>query len=128
MTRGRDRLVSPAVVRRYVARIDTAGKHGGPATVARVVDEPHVLVRVPLAKLDAIDSADRSRVERYAARPTPFPPILAAYSERSCKRGMQQLFVWNGNHRVSAARLRGDANIAVLVPRSAWRRFKTGVC
>lgn len=117
------RIIKASHVRRRVARLDAGGKHGRPFTVGRVKNEPHVLVRVPLGLLDAIDPGNKARVARYAARSTPLPAVLASYSERSCRRGIAQLFVWNGNHRVAAARLRGQREIAVLVPRSDWQRW-----
>lgn len=119
------KIVKANRVRRYVARIDTRGKHGRPKTIGRVRDEAHVLVRVSLENLDAIEPADTTRIERYAAMPTPIPPVLATYSDRSCKRGIEQMFVWNGNHRVAAARLRGQKNVQVLVPVSDWKRWRT---
>lgn len=119
------KIVKASRVRRYVARIDARGKHGRPKTVGRVRDEAHVLVRVPLDKLDAIVPADTARIERYAAMSTPIPPVLAFYGERSCRRGADQMFVWNGNHRVAAARMRGQHSVPVLVPVSDWRRWKT---
>jgi len=118
-------IVKASRVRRYVARLDARGKHGRAKTVGRVRDEPHVRARVPVEVLDAIEPADGRRIVEYASRATPLPPVLAQYSERSCRRGHQQLFVWNGNHRIAAAKLRGQREVEVLVPLSDWRRWLT---
>ena len=122
------KIVKPSRVRRYVARLDARGKHGRPATVSRVRDEPYARVRVAVDRLDAIEPANRERIQAYATRSTPFPPVLAQYGARSCRKNVDELFVWNGNHRVAAARLRGDRTIEVLVPISDYRRWKTRVC
>ena len=119
------KVIKASRVRRYVARLDTGGKHGKPFTVGRVRDEPHALVRMPLSVLDAIEPGDTARVARYAERSTPLPPVLVWYGERACRRGAGELFVWNGNHRVAAARLRGQQTIAVLIPRSDLKRWQT---
>jgi hypothetical protein len=119
------RIVPASKVRRHVARTDTGGKHGRPATIARVRDEPHVRIRLPLDALDIHEPADVGRVAAYAARKTPFPAVLASYGERACRRRITTLFVWNGNHRGAAARLRGDRDIDVLVPKTDWNRWRT---
>lgn len=115
--------VSAEAVRAHVASVDTGGKHGKPATVGSVRDEDHVRVTVPLAHLDTIDPADTDRVKQYAERDTPMPAISATYNDRSHGKGKPTLYVPNGNHRVAAARARGDTHIEALVPKSDWDRW-----
>ena len=112
-------------VRAHVAEADTGGKHGKPATVGSVRDEDHVRVTVPLEHLDAIDPADTARVKEYAERGTPMPAISASYSSRSHAKGKGTLYVPNGNHRVAAARARGDTHIEAVVPKSDWERWSS---
>lgn len=57
------------------------------------------------------DEAGPERVQTikdYAALPTPFPPVVAV--------GDKRLTIMDGNHRVMAARLRGDTHIDALIP------------
>lgn len=45
--------------------------------------------------------------------------------DHACRKGIATMFVWNGNHRSTAARLRGDTSIDVLIPKSDWNRWRT---
>ena len=56
------------------------------------------------------ETTDPTRVAKYAAETTPFPPIYLKYNQRG------QLIVSDGGHRLLAAIDRGDKYIEVLVP------------
>jgi hypothetical protein len=84
-----------------------------------------VLAKVPIAALN-YQTAEESSEERiararaYAARPGVFPPGIALYGARSQRRGVGQGFVMDGNHRVLAARMRGDCAVRMFMPASDY--------
>ena len=56
-------------------------------------------------------TVNRARAEAYCSRPClDVPPVIAVLSPRSGK-----LNILDGGHRISAARMRGDATIATIV-------------
>jgi len=63
-------------------------------------------VELPLDEVDADTPISSGIVERYAKRDTPFPAIVTDSSGK----------VVDGNHRVAAARVRGDKTISAYVP------------
>jgi len=108
--------MSAESVRAHVSAVDKGGKHGHPATVGRVKDVPHIKTTLSLDDLDVIEPGDTRRVAEYAARETPMPAIQGGYNARSYGRGKATVYVPNGNHRVAAAKLRGDTHIEVIMP------------
>ena len=108
--------MSAESVRAHVSAVDKGGKHGHPATVGRVKDVPHIKTTLSLDDLDVIEPGDTRRVAEYAARETPMPAIQGGYNARSHGRGKATVYVPNGNHRVAAAKLRGDTHIEVIMP------------
>jgi hypothetical protein len=63
-------------------------------------------VELPLDEVDADTPISTGKIERYAKRDTPFPAIVTDSSGK----------VVDGNHRVAAARMRGDKTISAYVP------------
>jgi ParB-like chromosome segregation protein Spo0J len=59
-----------------------------------------------LGKLEAGDDYDPSLAERYAKMKAPFPPIVLNIEGE----------IRDGNHRVAAAKIRGDKTIRAYVP------------
>jgi hypothetical protein len=99
----RDRLVSLAFAPREFRREVPLGMAGTWA-----------LARCPLRVFEVPGVIDPERVQAYAALHTPAPPVVAYRSQ-----GAQHLTVFDGCHRVTAARLRGDATLLAYVP--AWQ-------
>jgi hypothetical protein len=68
---------------------------------------------------DRYDSTvDRARAQSYAEEPGDFPAVHISYGPRRASRGATTAAVQDGGHRVTAARLRGDKNIFVLLPKA----------
>lgn len=71
------------------------------------VDGDHVLLSVPVSALPESEwSLHRNVAEAYAARSTPFPPVVVD----------ARLSFVDGGHRHLSARLRGDRTIRAFVP------------
>jgi 8-oxo-dGTP pyrophosphatase MutT (NUDIX family)/GNAT superfamily N-acetyltransferase len=93
----------------------------------------HVLVMLPLGRVysdsDAGDLSDASkeRVRGYAALNSKAPPIRVLHGAFSASKGSQRAYVVNGNHRVAAARARGDTHIEAMMPVEDWNRFEPKV-
>jgi hypothetical protein len=67
-----------------------------------------------------------SRVHEYAMRKTPFPPInvkLGAFRLGNEGEAARPKIV-NGNHRVTAAKQRGDTAINALMSRETWKNIQ----
>lgn len=64
--------------------------------------EKFVLTQVPIAAIKDVGDYENERIDDYAMRSTPFPPIVM-WSDSS---------ILDGQHRVNAARQRGDTHIA----------------
>lgn len=116
--------VSAADARAHAVAMDEGGKHGKAGAGPTPADVPHVRVTVPISDLDAIDPADRGRVDEYAKRTTPIPAVHAGYNARSASRGKGKIYVANGNHRVAAAKARGDTHIEVVMPAADHGRWE----
>jgi len=77
----------------------------------------------PLRRLRAGDDYNPVLSREYAERPTPFPPIVLGYDwDWAGSRPPQffprpRLVIRDGNHRVDAAKRRGDKAIRAYVPR-----------
>ena len=89
-----------------------------------------ILARLPLDKVapnqdgEAFDGTTKMDIARsYAAKDTEFPPIIVGQE----RNGVHNVF--DGGHRVTAARLRGDSHIAALIkiknPRPITMRNRT---
>lgn len=117
-------------VKTLVKRIDQQGKREGLPFSEEEYDllytqkGPYTLLWVPLQTLDSIPSRDIKRIKEYAGRKTEFPPINLRYGKRSAKKKKTTLTVMNGNHRVEAAKLRGDRKIQALIPTEDWILFQ----
>jgi hypothetical protein len=82
-------------------------------------------IKVPLDQIEHGEAAmpggtltwpgAREKVEEYASRPTPLPPIEAIPPETPGGKWM----IEDGSHRYEAAKLRGDKTIDVVAPTSA---------
>jgi hypothetical protein len=126
---------------------DRAGKHGKEQDAAayHVPEEEHVLVDVPVDHTLDHDVYDRdtgdsggldsrtgthlgahkkARVEDYAARTTKAPPIHLTYGARAQQKAHGQAGVMQGNHRLEAAKQRGDGTITAMMPRSHFEAWK----
>ena len=91
-----------------------------------------VLVRLPLDWIRSNEAGDlydgtvnRERAQRYAASPiAPGDPIEAPlrlmFGPRSIRNGHDTAAVFDGGHRISAARMRGDSSILSLMPRTQF--------
>ena len=81
---------------------------------------PYKKVRIPLNLLitqhDGIDARDEpsgarlDTINKYASLTTPFPPVVVRPKDG-------KYWVSDGNHRVEAARKRGDTDIEALIPK-----------
>jgi len=71
----------------------------------------YVLKKVSLRELEAGDNHDPERGEEYANMKTPFPPIVLDMDGQ----------IRDGNHRVYAAKLRGDKTIMAYVPLDSYK-------
>ena len=69
----------------------------------------------PLAKLKAGDDFSPTRSAEYAKRPGDLPPIILGYDFDWPTR-TKKLVVRDGNHRIDAAKQRGDTTIKAYVP------------
>lgn len=56
-------------------------------------------------------------IEKYSQLKTPFPPILLIPTRNG-------YFVSDGNHRVEAAKKRGDSTIEALIPEKYWKQLE----
>ncbi|HUV63551.1 MAG TPA: hypothetical protein VMW24_06600, partial [Sedimentisphaerales bacterium] len=117
--------ITPHAVRQHMQQMDLGGKHGKeqPAIYRQVKDEPHVKVTVPLDQVDAIEPNDKKRVQNYAGRNSPIPAVRGKHGALARRRGSKQIFIQDGNHRVAAARERGDTHIEVMMSAEDWKRF-----
>jgi hypothetical protein len=76
------------------------------------------LVRCPIGVFEVPGVIDRERMASYATLATAPPPVVAFRSSQ----GAQHLTIFDGCHRVTAARLRDDATILAYVPEWQLRR------
>jgi hypothetical protein len=73
----------------------------------------------PLAKLVAGDDYSPGRAQEYADQEGEFPPIVLGLDSRISRTGWTMVpfyTIRDGNHRVAAAKLRGDKTIKAYVP------------
>lgn len=70
-------------------------------------DTEYKLVELPVSDIVTAVPSNNARAQDYAKRSTPFPPIIMK------SEGAQPL---DGNHRVAAAKIRGEETIRAYVP------------
>ena len=89
-----------------------------------------VLREYPLSKLKAGDDYNPARADAYAKLPTPFPPIVLGY-EWNWGTRKSKLVIKDGNHRVDAAKMRGDKTIKAYVQvedkKETWSKATNGL-
>jgi GNAT superfamily N-acetyltransferase len=90
---------------------------GGRGNLVKSVpyDTEYKLVELNVADLITGVPMDNHMAQKYASLPTPFPPIIMK------TEGDQPL---DGNHRVTAARIRGEKTIRAYVPLEKSRPFE----
>lgn len=115
--------LTSAEAQRHSDAANTGGKHGK-AGIHQVKDKPHVKVTVPLDQLDADQPVQDGRVQDYAGRTSSMPAVYGVHGARSRRRGSRKIFVQDGNHRVAAAKRRGDTHIEVMIRTEDWDRFQ----
>ena len=76
----------------------------------------YILTDIPLSTLEAGDDYSPALVQEYAKKDTPFPAIIMD-SEGNIR---------DGNHRVAAAKLRGDSAIKAYVPIDTYEPKQAG--
>jgi len=117
---------------------DIAGKHGATQTMWRIVADyasqhsvdplrPFVLVLdLPINCLEAEHAPEHQQlVLDYAQQKTKFPPIFVALTNYQLSVDpLAGPKVKNGNHRVEAARLRGDTTIDAIMTRETWENVR----
>lgn len=87
------------------------------------VDGPHVLTDVPLDDLKNFSAkGTASKAVEYSKRDTPFPPVHVENSGANPGK----LYVRDGNHRVDAARMRGDKTIQAMMPAEHLGKYLEG--
>jgi len=114
---------------------DSQGKHTGKALALyeRLLEHGSwLLVQVPVMRLNTMfDDAEHkpSRqslrlIKGYRERPaTSAPPVRIHFGAFAARRGRRDAFVANGNHRVLAARMRGDESIEAVMPEADYLRW-----
>ena len=130
------RDVPASVVKKSEKVADSSGKQG-----FRSSGDPHFasldkqvskhdewsLVDVSIGLLDtsAVDSKEsESLIREYVKMGGKgAPPLRIGFSKRSAKMGKRTIFVANGNHRVEAAKRRGEAMIRAYIPKEDYLRF-----
>jgi GNAT superfamily N-acetyltransferase/RNA:NAD 2'-phosphotransferase (TPT1/KptA family) len=75
----------------------------------------YTLREFSLSRLKPGDDWNPELSDQYAKRPTPFPPIILGYDFNWTTR-RKKLVIKDGNHRVDAAKSRGDKSIQAYVP------------
>lgn len=71
-----------------------------------------VQVRVPITRLNTLNTPDAATVDRYARRsPRTAPPVVAGVLT-----GERKLTVIDGKHRVAAAKARGEKTVPTMMP------------
>lgn len=73
-------------------------------------DQEYKLMVLPVSDLVSGVSMDNAQAQKYARMPTPFPPIIMKTD------GNQPL---DGNHRLTAARIRGEETIRAYIPKGS---------
>ena len=119
--------VNRAYVARRYAIVVSRGRHGrapgNEVTLTLIPEESRdwILAYVPIRALnyqtgDESGAPRISRARAYAARSGPLPPGIAKYGKYAIRRGFEQAYIADGNHRVMAATLRGDLAIRMYMP------------
>ncbi len=91
----------------YAADIESQLKHG---------EGRFIKSELPLALFSTDATVDRARAQAYADEGGALPPIVAGVP-RGTKRAIK-LAVPDGNHRIAAAKLRGQTRISAYVPQA----------
>src|SRR6185437_5797460 len=76
----------------------------------------YVRTEIPIEKIVAAKDADPELVKQYAEREGKFPP-----SYGTMQKG--KVLLEDGNHRLEAARARGDKSLEVIMPRAAFDAY-----
>jgi hypothetical protein len=95
----------------------------------------HVLVRVPVGpeylRLDSDEPGHEGigarRTREYAQLDTEPPPIRIGFGPRAARQGLPSAVVWNGNHRVRAARLQGRPSLLAMMPVEDFHRWQAAL-
>jgi hypothetical protein len=95
----------------------------------------YVLVRVPVGpeylRLDSDEPGHEGigarRTREYAQLDTEPPPIRIGFGPQAARRGLTSAVVWNGNHRVRAARLQGRPSLLAMMPVEDFRRWRVAL-
>ena len=101
-------------------RLDPTSNDDGSGWVH--VDLPLDLVRANDAGLMYDDAVDRERALRYVAATIP-TPVHLVFGSRVAQMRATGAAVHDGGHRVSAARLRGDATVPAVMQLSHLQRL-----
>ena len=107
-------LADPKVVRKalYVARASGGGAGKSKAKWLGHTEGGHHLVSMPVDRLaHGYSRLEPDKIKAFAAKPPPPPPIsVVSPHERDGK-----WWVEDGNHRVAAAKQRGDSHIPAII-------------
>ena len=66
---------------------------------------------MPISRIQSTDETDPKVVKKYADKNTPFPAVVLDMDNR----------LRDGNHRVAAAKMRGDKTIRAYVPQDTYK-------
>jgi 2'-5' RNA ligase/GNAT superfamily N-acetyltransferase len=111
----------------YVAKLNEWDRDTAYQVVGLDAGGEYVLKDFPLSKLSAGDDYDPDQAEQYARMEGSFPPIvlgLASRAHRDKPIMVNYYVIRDGNHRVAAAKLRGDTKIKAYVPLDSTKEKK----
>jgi GNAT superfamily N-acetyltransferase/2'-5' RNA ligase len=111
----------------YVMKLNDWDKDTAYQVVGLDAGGDYVLRDFPLSKLRAGDDYDPEQAEQYSRMEGAFPPIvlgLASRAHRDKPEMITYYVIRDGNHRVAAAKLRGDTKIKAYVPLDSTKENK----
>jgi hypothetical protein len=116
-----DQLISRAQAARIRESADAGGWAGSDMQRVKInsrsiPEGKYVKTSIPLSDIDAAGGAQPWLVKEYAERAGKFPP-----SYGTLKQG--RVFLEDGNHRLEAAKLRGDGSLEVILPLSDYATY-----
>lgn len=126
------RALSVHEVRAMERFADSAGKHAGQKREPHIERDRWVLIQAPVLRLNTIfddseylpSAAATRRILEYRDRPAATaPPVRLGFGAFSARRGARDAYVKNGNHRVLAARMRGDESVEAIMPAEDFERW-----
>lgn len=103
----------------YVQKMNKIDRQAAHTLVGLDAGGDYKLRDFPLARLVAGDDYSPAQAERYANQEGEFPPIVLGLDSRVSRTGWTMVPFYkirDGNHRVAAAKLRGDKTIKAYVP------------